>query len=50
MKLSDVSNPRITSSGARDIEVNTVGGIKELISVNKELHEFLLAYKIAMRG
>ena len=50
MKLSDVINPRINSSGARNIEVNTVGGNHEHISVNKELHEFLLAYKIAMRG
>ena len=50
MKLSDVINPPINSSGAGDIEVNTVGENNELISVNKELHEFLLAYKIAMQG
>ena len=30
MKLSDVINPHINSSGARDIEVNTVGGITSL--------------------
>ena len=50
MELSDVINPCINSSKARDIEVNTVGGNNKLILVNKELHEFLLDYKIAMRG
>ena len=39
MKLSDVINPRITSSGAREIEVNTTGGNNELISVSKEFHD-----------
>ena len=50
MKLSDVINPRITSSGAREIEVNTRGGNNELISVTKEFHDFILAYNVAMRG
>ena len=50
MKLSDVNNPHITSSGAREIEVNTRGGNNELISVTKEFHDFILAYNVAMRG
>ena len=50
LKLSDVINPRINSSGAREIEVNTTGGHNELISVSKEFHDFILAYNIAMQG
>ena len=45
MKLSDVINPRITSSGAREIEINN-----KLISVSKEFPDFILVYNIAMRG
>ena len=45
LKLSDFINPCITSSGAREIEVNN-----ELILVSKEFHDFILAYNIAMRG
>ena len=52
MTLSDVLNPRITSSGAREIVVHKIspGGAEEVISIGKELHDFLLKYNVAMRG
>ena len=52
MILSDVLNPRITSSGAREIVVHKIspGGAEEVISIGKELHDFLLEYNVAMRG
>ena len=52
MTLSDVLNPRITSSGAREIVVHKIspGGAEEVISIGKELHDFLLEYNVAMRG
>ena len=45
MTLSDVLNPRITSTWAREI-----GGPEEVISVGKEFHDFILKYNVAMRG
>ena len=38
MTLSDVLNPRITSSGAREIVVHKIspGGAEEVISIGKE--------------
>ena len=50
--LSDILNPRITSSGAREIVVHKIflGGPEEVISIRKELHVFLLEYNVAMRG
>ena len=52
MTLSDVLNLRITSSGAREIVVHKIspGGAEEVISIGKELHDFLLEYNVAMRG
>ena len=52
MTLSDVLNPRITSSGAREIVVHQIslGGLEEVISIGKELHDFLLEYHLGMRG
>ena len=52
MTLSDALNPRITSSGAREIVVHKIspGGAEEVISIGKELHDFLLEYNVAMRG
>ena len=52
MTLSDVLNPRITSSGAREIVVHKIspGGAEEVISIVKELHDFLLEYNVAKRG
>ena len=51
MTLSDVLNPCITSSGARGIVVHKIspGGAEEVISIGKELHDFLLEYNVAMR-
>ena len=51
MTLSDVLNPRITRSGAREIVVHKIspGGAEEVISIGKELHDFLLEYNVAMR-
>ena len=51
MTLSDVLNPRITSSGATEIVVHKIspGGAEEVISIGKELHDFLLEYNVAMR-
>ena len=51
MTLSDVLNPGITSSGAREIVVHKIslGGAEEVISIGKELHDFLLEYNVAMR-
>ena len=45
MTLSDVLNPRITSTWAREI-----GSPEEVISVGKEFHNFILHYNVAMRG
>ena len=52
MTLSDVLNPRITSSGAREIVVHMIspGGAEEVICIGKELHNFVLEYNVAMRG
>ena len=52
MTLSEVLNPRITSSGAIEIVVHKIsrGGAEEVISIGKELHNFLLEYNVAMRG
>ena len=52
MTLSDVLNPRITSSGAREIVAHKIspGGAEEVISIGKEFHDFLLEYNVAMRG
>ena len=52
MTLSDVLNPRITSSGAREIVVHKIspGGAEEVISIGKELQDFFLEYNVAMRG
>ena len=52
MTLSEVLNLRIMSSGAREIAVHkiSIGGPEEVISVGKELHNFLLEYNVAMRG
>ena len=49
MTLSVVLNPRITSTGATEIVVYP-GGAEEVISIGKELHNFLLEYNVAMRG
>ena len=45
MTLSDVLNPHITSTWAREI-----GSPEEVISVGKEFHDFILQYNVAMRG
>ena len=47
MTLSDILNPCITSTWAREI-----GGPRpeEVISVGKEFHDFILKYNVAMHG
>ena len=52
MTLSDILNPCITSSGARELVVHKIspGGAEEVISIWKEFHDFLLEYNVGMRG
>ena len=48
--MTIILNPRITSSGTREIVVHTTGGTQDHISLRKEFHKCLFEYNVAMEG